>query len=152
MNIIKASQNDFETVKSIIHITISKIYPKYYPAGAVDYFLKHHSDKNIQQAINNGEVYLFENDGIYVGTGSIKENDISRLFILPKYQGKGYGTQSLDFFEDIIFKSFTEIILSASFPAYSLYSKRGYQPIEYNKILTENGDYLCYHLMKLSKI
>lgn len=26
-----------------------------------------------------------------VGTGSIRGNEICRLFILPEYQGKGYG-------------------------------------------------------------
>jgi len=150
MEILKASLNDLFIISNIVQVTIKEIYPKYYPNGAVNYFLNHHSDKNILQAIENNEVYKFLVNDICIGTGSIKENDISRLFILPTYQRNGYGTIVLNYFEEIIFKNFTEIILAASFPTYNLYLKRGYKPFEYHKIQCDNGDYLCYHLMKLS--
>ncbi len=31
--------------------------------------------------------------GNIIGTGSIRKNEICRLFILPEYQGKGYGSR-----------------------------------------------------------
>lgn len=92
MNIIKATSADFSEVKNIVHTTIKTIYPHYYPKGVVDFFLNHHSDANIQKAIETETVLLLVVDGIIVGTGSTKENEIARLFVLPQFQGLGYGT------------------------------------------------------------
>ena len=58
MDIIKADKNSFEDVKKITHTTIMEIYPKYYPLGAVEFFLKHHSDESIVNDIEDGKVYL----------------------------------------------------------------------------------------------
>ena len=48
MSIIRADISDIETVKYITTETINSIYPHYYPEGAVDFFLGHHNDKNIE--------------------------------------------------------------------------------------------------------
>lgn len=45
--ISKAEENQLNIVRDITQQTISEIYPKYYPSGAVDYFKAHHSDSNI---------------------------------------------------------------------------------------------------------
>lgn len=80
--IIKASVSDMETVKHITLQTIKSIYPHYYPCGAVDFFINHHSDKNICNDIENDSVYLYYNDiNIATGTITINENEISRFFL-----------------------------------------------------------------------
>lgn len=148
MELIKARQEHFSIVKNIVNNTINHIYPNYYPEGAVEFFLSHHSDENIKNAIERKEVYLLLEKNNFIGTGSIKENEICRLFVLPQYQGQGYGTKIMDTLEKLLFESFDEVKLDASFPAYDMYIKRGYIPTAYNKILTEKGHYLCYHVMK----
>lgn len=151
MKIEKATLKNLEDIKNIVSITIETIYPKYYPSGAVDFFLKHHSDENIKKSIDNEEVYIFIVDNQIIGTGTICENDIGRLFILPQFQGKGYGTIALNYLENEVFKNYNEVVLASSFPAFEMYQKRGYVPFEYHKILTDNGDYLCFLNMKLKK-
>ncbi len=148
MNIIKASASDIESVKHITAKTINSIYPHYYPCGAVDFFLSHHNDKNIENDIENGNVYLcLNNDDKAVGTVTIKENAICRLFVLPDYQGNGYGRELLSFTEKKISEKHSTIILDASLPAKAIYLKRGYSSTEFHSIKTENGDYLCYDVM-----
>ncbi len=148
MSIIKAKVSDFEIVKHITAQTINNIYPHYYPCGAVDFFLSHHNDKNIETDIENGNVYLcFNNDNKAVGTVTIKENEICRLFVLPDQQGKGYGRELLIFTENKISEKHNTIILDASLPAKSIYLKTGYVSTEFHSIKTESGDYLCYDLM-----
>lgn len=80
--------------------------------------------------------------GEIVGTGSIRGNEICRLFILPGYQTKGYGSRLMDLLEDRIFREYQTVHIDASFPAESMYLKRGYQIKTYEKIKTESGDYL----------
>jgi len=151
MKLINATQNNFGSVKDIVHFTINHDYPKYYPQGAVDFFIEHHSDENIKDAIGKKEVYLLTNENIFVGTASVKGNEICRLFVLPQYQGRGYGTYIMNDLEDLLFRSFDEITLDASMPAYTMYIHRGYIPISHEKILTGKGHYLCYHKMSYTR-
>ena len=93
----RADLCDAEMVKAITEQTINSVYPKYYPKGAVEFFLNHHNENNIKNDIKKGIVYiLYEGDNA-VGTVTIKENEILRLFVLPQFQGKGFGGRLLDF-------------------------------------------------------
>ncbi|MDE6728306.1 MAG: GNAT family N-acetyltransferase [Oscillospiraceae bacterium] len=146
-DIIKAELSDLDIVKRISAATISEIYPRYYPKGAVDFFLKHHSESNIIDDIKQNHVFLCcENENI-VGTVTIKGNEICRLFVLPEFQGKGYGGALLDFSEKNIFEKYSDIILDASLPAKGIYIKRGYKETEYKIIKTHCDDFLCYDIM-----
>jgi len=149
MNIRAADGKDFETVKEITLTTIKEIYPKYYPEGAVKIFINHHSDENIMRDLNKGTVYLLiTDDGDAAGTVTLTCNEIDRLFVLPSYQGKGYGRALLDFAENEIAKTYDKIIIHASMSAKKIYLKRGFKEIEYNTLDTGYGDYLCFDMME----
>ena len=151
MNILLADQNNLEDVRNITQTTIRTIYPMYYPGGAVDFFSKHHSDEHIRDDISAGKVYILNDGDATVGTVTISEDSITRLFVLPECQHKGYGKSLLDLAEQKILESFDHVQIDASFPAKRIYKLRGYKEIEYNMIETENGDYLCYDVMRLEK-
>ncbi len=148
MNIRIAERKDIELVRTITYRTIEEIYPRYYPEGAVAFFLAHHSKENIEADIGAGDVFLMEAEGIVTGTVTVKVSEINRLFILPQYQGKGYGRELLRFSEQMIAEKSEKIEVSASFPAKEMYLKHGYKEISSHSILTENGDFLCYDLME----
>ncbi len=143
-----AQMTDLQTAASIVHKTINEVYPKYYPKGAVDFFLKHHGTDNIRKDITDGEVYLLEDENRIVGTVTVNDNEINRLYVLPEYQGKGYGSFLTEFAEKKISENYDEIILCASFAAKKFYSDRGYREYFYDTIETDNGDFLCYDMMK----
>jgi len=148
MKIIKADNPDLETVKDITYTTINQVYPKYYPKGAVDFFLAHHSSKNIEDDIAAGKVFLLLDDsGTAAGTVTVDGNDIGRFFVLPQHQGKGYGRALLSYAEEIVKKDYSQIVLSSSLPAKAIYMKKGYISADYNIIETENGDFLCFDTM-----
>ncbi len=149
MNIRQATESDFESVKKITQETIHEVYPKYYPAGAVKFFSEHHADEKIIRDINAGIVYLVvTDDGVPAGTVTLTENEIDRLFVLPEFQGKGYGRALLDFAEERIAASYDVIILHASLPAKNVYLKRGFREVDYLKIDTGYGDFLCADVME----
>lgn len=140
-----------EQVAAIVRETIQKIYPHYYPVGVVQFFLDLHSAVRIEKAMSSEEIYFAMVQGNIVGTGSIRRNEICRLFILPEYQGKGYGSRLMDLLEARIFENYPKVHADASFPAENMYLKRGYQIVSYEKMETENGDFLCYHTMEKEK-
>jgi ribosomal protein S18 acetylase RimI-like enzyme len=148
MNYIKAGIEHADEVYGLLKRTISSIYPKYYPKEIVDFFLDWHRKENIQEDILQSRVWiLYDNDEL-VGTGSIKENHITRVYVSPEFQGKGYGSYIMDSLEKEIGNKYDRAILDASLPACSLYSRRGYKTIEHHKLKVENGAFLVYEVME----
>ncbi len=148
MQLRKAQPTDLSTVHLITHATIAAIYPHYYPEGAVQFFLAHHSEALIAEDIQLGRVWLCLDDGgNAVGTMTLKGNEICRLFVLPACQGQGYGSAMLDFAEAELTRSHVQARLDASLPGKRLYLKRGYQVESFHIIPTEQGDFLCYEVM-----
>ena len=148
MKIRTAKKTDLDTVRLITRTTINNIYPHYYPSGAVDFFLKHHNDENILQDISLKRVYIsYDTNNNAVGTVNVKENEITRLFVLPRYQGNGYGKELLDLAESEIRETYDEAKIDASLSAKAMYIKHGYKETEYHIKDTENGDCLCYDIM-----
>jgi GNAT superfamily N-acetyltransferase len=151
MQIIKASPEHFDIVRQIVVETIKTVYPHYYPRGAVDFFLSHHSDEAIRADIDSGSVCLFKTDGDIFATGTVTENEISRLFVLPQFQGQGFGRKIMDYFESTIFRTYDAILLHASLAAVSMYRARGYKETEFFRHKTDNGDFLCVYIMRLAR-
>ncbi len=148
MSIRKASLSDLNIVYKITEVTISEIYPHYYSKGAVEFFLTHHNEKNIANDIEQNKVFLcLDMEQNIVGTVTIKDNEICRLFVLPQCQKNGYGTEMLDYAEKIILGEYFSITLDASLPAKRIYQKRGYKSTEFNMIATMYDDFLCYDVM-----
>lgn len=146
MEIRTATSADLGTVYDIAQTTIKAIYPHYYPAGAVDFFLSHHSRGHVSADIAAGTVYLAESDGKAVGTVTVSGDSINRLFVLPDEQGRGFGGELLRFAETEIAKSYGTARLDSSLPAKQIYLKKGYMVID-SRVIEAGGDYLCYDIM-----
>jgi len=147
--IMRAGIDDLLSIKWITEHTIKMIYPHYYPPGAVQFFLDHHSTDNIRKDIEDGNVYYYMMpNGSITGTVTINGDEINRLFVLPDHQGIGYGSALLDFAEKIISEYYPVIKLSASFPAKQIYLRKGYTSASFHVIDAPDGDKLCYDYME----
>ncbi|MDR1030056.1 MAG: GNAT family N-acetyltransferase [Treponema sp.] len=145
MKIFEYEKGHFEEIYNVVHNTIEKIYPKYYPRNAVDFFHKHHSEENMLEKLPNEYTKIIIENGMVIGTGSVKDNEIGRFFILPEYQNQGYGKILLKELENkIIQNKYKEITLSSSLGAVFFYRKCGYKYYDYKIIPVENGENLCY--------
>lgn len=143
-----AKISDLERVLQITHDTISEVYSHYYAEGVVEFFLGHHSREHILSDIEDGMVWLLEEKGSGIGTVTIKGNVINRLFVLPGYQSRGYGSRLMDFAEDNIAEQFTHVHIDSSLAAKEMYLRRGYREKKTCRILADNGDILIYDEME----
>ena len=103
---------------------------------------------NLGLEISGLELSKFANGEVYARFDeSVRGDEVCRMFVLPGYQGKGYGGELLRFAEKVIARSFGTARLDASLAAKGLYIKRNYMTIDFSRITAENGDYLCYDTM-----
>ncbi len=139
---------DFDDVFRIVHDTIEQVYPLYYPAGAVQFFHNHHSEKRMKDGMVKGTTLVVESEGRVVGTGSLVENEIKRMFILPGEQGKGYGKRLLTELEETaVGNSIFRVELDSTLGAMRLYEHLGYEVVEYRTFTVYGKDRLCYFRM-----
>lgn len=148
MKYILAQKSDTKLVFDIVQRTIKTIYPKYYPQEVVKFFCELHNLENIEKDICGGFVGLLKDGEHFVGTGCHKENHITRVYVLPEFQGKGYGTYIMNWLEEEISKIHKKAFLDASLPASHMYEKRGYVTIEHCNWEVDNGVILVYDVME----
>lgn len=142
-----ATTEDLQAVYDVVQHTIKTIYPKYYPTEVVDFFCEHHSKEAISKDIANGDVSVLKVEGKIVATGCFVENHITRVYVLPKHQKKGYGTFIVKNIEEQICGSYDRAYLDASLPAAALYEKLGFSTIKHERYPVENGVILVYEVM-----
>ena len=95
-----ATIKELRAVYDIVQHTIKTVYPKFYPAEVVNFFCNLHSMDAIRNDIENGYVSVLKIDGKIVATGCFVDNHITRVYVLPEHQKKGYGTFIMKSIED----------------------------------------------------
>ena len=150
MNFIHAEEGHASEVLRIVETTVKEIYPNYYPAEVVQFFLNQHSLENILRDIRAGNTYLLygEKQGQYLATGTIERRHLTRIFVLPGCQRKGYGAMVMDFLEQEAGKVYKDAMVEASLPGCIFYEKRGYQTVKHYSEEVGGGRVLVYGLMR----
>lgn len=143
-----AKTEDLQTVYDVVQHTIKTIYPKYYPIEVVDFFCEHHNMEVIAKDIGNGCAGVLKIDEKIVATGCFVDNHITRVYVLPEYQKKGYGTFIMKTIEAQIGEKCDKAYLDASLPAAALYEKLGFSTIKHEHYPVENGVILAYEVME----
>lgn len=150
MKIFQATCEHIDDIYRITQRVVLESYPHYYPAPAVKFMSDYHDKEKIGRDIREGTILMLATDqGVLAATGTARNNEIGRLFVLPEYQGRGMGTSLMDELENIVFQSYNKIQLDASLPAKPMYIKRGYKEIRYEVQSVGNGDFVCFSVMEL---
>lgn len=143
-----ATTEDLQSVYDVVQHTIKTIYSKYYPTEVVNFFCELHSKDAILKDIENGDVGVLRIDRKIIATGCFIENHITRVYVLPDYQKKGYGTFIVKNIEEQICGSYDKAYLDASLPAVALYEKLGFSIIKHERYHVKNGVILVYEVME----
>lgn len=148
MELLKADSGNLENITTIVQQTIQKIYPKYYPDGVVWFFSELHQEEHIRKDIEKGCVWVLYTEGRMVGTGTLIENHITRVFVSPEYQGRGYGSRIMEALEELAGEKYGSICLDASLPAAAFYAGRGYQTLTHGRVEAGQNQVLIYEIME----
>ena len=100
----KATPDEAQIICDIVRGTKAEIYPHYYTQAVVDFFGRLHSIENNTRDVADGKVDVLIAAGEIVGTGSRDENHITRVYVLPEYEGRDYGSIIMDHLEADIYR------------------------------------------------
>lgn len=144
----KAVKEDASQITGLVQETIKTVYPKYYPKEVVGFFCELHSQEAVGEDINDGNTWILYEGQRPAGTGSLRGDHITRVYVHPDFQGKGYGSFIVRKLEEEIFSKHDRVFLDASLPACRLYEALGYKTLRHDKWLVENGVVLVYEIME----
>ena len=144
----KARPDQIDEIHEIVNKTIKEIYSKYYSNEVVDFFLKLHDRDNIQNDVSEGNTYVIGCGTTILGTGTIHQNVISKVYITPDNRHKEIGTELMDYLEKEIIKNFSCVNTDVLLPATEFYCKRGYEFLRQAEHSVANGRLLSYSIMR----
>ncbi|MBQ9674097.1 MAG: GNAT family N-acetyltransferase [Ruminococcus sp.] len=147
----KPTIDETDRVCYIVQHTVAEVYPDYYPQTIVDFFVRLHSIDNIKKDIEQGKIGVLVKDGEIIGTGTHTENHITRVYVLPEFQGQGFGSMIMDELEKEIFASYDYCELDTSIPACIFYENRGYKTVKHIKYDIGDGAFMIYEIMRKEK-
>ena len=147
----KATPDDAQRVCYIIRHTKDVIYPDYYTQEVVEYVDRYYTLEIINSDIEQGRTRVLVMDGEIIGTGSRVDNHIMRVYVLPEFQGQGFGSRIMDELEKEIFEGCDDCVLEASLPACIFYENRGYKTVKHVKEDFGDGKCMIYEIMRKEK-
>ena len=138
----KATPEDADRICYVVKHTKAVIYPDYYTQAVVDFINRLTAIEKIKKDIKQSNIFVLVKDGEIIGTGSRTGNHITRVYVLPEYQGQGIGGMLMDELEKKIFESY------ASLPACIFYENRGYKTVRHVKEDIGGGKCMVYEIMR----
>ncbi len=139
---------DLQKVLGLIWKTINTCYPAVYSPEAITYWEDIHTEEKISEDAEKGCILVLEINRCIVATGTLLGHRISRVYVQPDRQGRGFGKLIMQELENKARqKGLKEVKLYAS-----LVSKKFYDAIDYETIreafLEIKGKRLDYYDMK----
>lgn len=148
IHIRKFRRGDLPAVRELICNTIDICYLADYPKEAIKFFKEYHCDKNILKGAARGWTIVLEKNNHIIGTGTIVDNHIMRVFVNPKFQKRGLGKLIMNKLEKkAISTGSNKVKLDASLPSKKFYDSLDYKTCEKTYVKLENDKKLHYYKM-----
>ena len=143
VNIRLFKKADLEDVWALVQHTIGVNYQPDYSPEAIRFFQEYHPREKILDDAVNGTILVAENEQEIVGTGTIRDAHIRRVFIHPHRQGQGTGSLIATELEaHAVRKGWTTVDLSSAIGSRSFWASRGFYisqehftPVETNLVI-----------------
>jgi len=140
---------DLAAMKALAHKTITTCYPGHYSVEVVRFFIDYHSEEAILRDAEKGRTIVLVKAGRILGTGTIVDAEIKRVFVDPTFQKQGFGRRIVQQLEEMTARQGATIVkLDASLPSKAFYDRLGYVTVEPAFLRVGNGRRLDFFKMQ----
>lgn len=128
MIIKKFIQSDATNLSKLMRETVVKSNSKDYSKKAIDCLYNEYTPKKLLKDSKRVDIFMASEKTKLLGTISLAGDRITRMFVLPKVQGKKIGSKLIKYVEQFAKKKGkTALRVRSSLTAYSFYQKLGYK-------------------------
>lgn len=139
---------DLPAVQKLIFRTIDVSYAKTYSPSAMGHFRNHHADEEILGDAQQGYMVILEKCEEVIGTGTLINGKITRMYVAPENQGRGFGRQIVNLLEQHAkTQGLESIFLYSSVVAKPFYESLGYHIEAEKSAQMQDGEHLEYFEM-----
>lgn len=144
------SEDEVEAVGELVRRTVDVSYRNAYSAQAIAFFKEYHSRQSIERDAASGTTLVAFREGVLVGTGSLVDGEIKRVFVDPDHQRLGIGRGLM---ERLIERARSEgrgrATLDASVVSRAMYEHMGFRFVREGRHDLGDGLFLDYTVMTL---
>ena len=128
MKIRKFLQSDATKLSKLMKETVIKSNSKDYSKEAIQCLCDEYVPERLLKDSERMHIFVASEESKLLGTISLVGDRISRMFVLPKVQGKKIGSKLIKYLEQFAAKEGKTILrVRSSLTAYGFYQKLGYQ-------------------------
>jgi len=130
MKIKTATINDAKEMHRIHTSAVHTTCKDFYTERQIQAWLEGRSPEGYYEGINNGEMYVAEDDGKIIGFGHAIPGEVIAIFVDPTFHKKGMGKRLLDYGLHIASQNHKKIKIESTINAESFYKKYGFVKIK----------------------
>jgi len=151
VSIREFKSSDLSVIEDLIRNTIDVCYSNAYPEEAIKFFKDYHCGESILKGAEEGYTIVLEQDDQIIGTGTLVDDHVMRVFVKPECQKLGFGKIIMRNLEaKALSQGISVVELDASLPSKKFYDLLGYVTLEETFLAVENGKRLDYYKMEKS--
>jgi len=148
IKIRKLNKKDLPLVYRLIQNTIDFSYSGVYPPEAIEFFKDYHNKENIIKDAAAGYTIVAERDGEILGTGTLLDTNIRRVYISPSYQHRGIGKLIVQELErKALLKKLSTLDLEGNIVSRQFWEAMGFTIREECFLMVKNNRKLHYYVM-----
>lgn len=143
------SLSDLKRVEELINKTVDVCYRPVMREEVIRYLKGFHNTENILKIAEQGCTIVAEKNSKMVGTGSVVDGVVLRVYIDPDFQKQGIGKRIMRELERrSIREGVEEVMLRSTAVSWKFYILLGYSIVEKNYVEVENSCHLEYYVME----
>ena len=127
----KFKKEDARKISNLIRKCLIEVNSKDYPKKVIKYQYQRYSSNGILTKSKDSITIVVTKNGNIIGTGSLRDNWISGVFVDPTLHRQGTGKKIMNYLENLAKKNgFQQIKLGSSITAFGFYKKIGYKKVK----------------------
>lgn len=130
MGIKIATTNDAKEMHRIHTSAVNTTCKDFYTKKQIKAWLEGRSPEGYYEGINNGEMYVTEDEGKIVGFGHAVQGEVVAVYVDPTFHKKGIGKLLLDYGLIIAAKNHKKVTVKSTINAESFYKKHGFVKVK----------------------